>query len=364
MRHAKSPMNYFGFFLRGLAVLAISFFQGATTGRAQEAAVSGVPIKIWAQGQAGAITGTTVSVSTVSSPYVGSFWSGVVTYNVCGGAYNEQGIECAVIPTFSSPYYRLQAPWRWTNGNGVEIYAYWGYVYGQYQIPTSLQLSGTFAPATPTATAAQVRNTLPATSSYQVVTVPLGNSGIVQVQPGKSYTVSSSRVNILNGAVLNISVPPQYHVVMNGVPRSSCDLADSITFTVIARNEGPSGAAGFASSVGTSRVDWRLALGTLRSGDDAGSLRLVDFSDGVTWDTLYTRSALNYEAASEEIYVHRVDNVIQQIIANQVAVNIESDPAIPTAYTISCYHPSQVAGAAPSTFQGADSRINSKNGLI
>ena len=189
-------------------------------------------------------------------------------------------------------------------------------------------------------------------TNYQQFDVALGNSGISHLEVGKSYTVNVSSTNLL-GASLNVGVPAGYEVIINGVRRKSISLSyGSAVISVLPRGDGPPGAAGFASSVSASSVDWRVSLGGLLNGSDAGSLRLVDsgvMSDD--WSPLATPAALNYEAVSEEVFVYREDNIINQIIANQVAIDVVPNPN-GTEYEIKCYNPAQGTGTAPTTFEG------------
>lgn len=189
------------------------------------------------------------------------------------------------------------------------------------------------------------------TTNNQQFDVPLGNSGLTHLEVGKSYTVNASSTNVA-GATLNVGVPAGYEVVINGVRRRSLALTyGAAVICILPRGDGPPGAAGFASSVSASSVDWRVSLGGLRNGSEAGSLRLVD--SGVMtddWATLATPAALNYEAVSDEVFVYREDNIIKQIIANQVALDVVALNG--TSYEIKCYNPAQGTGTAPTTFGG------------
>ena len=323
-----------------LVLLCTALFAGQSTLHAQGSSTTGVPIKIWAQAQAG---------TYYSSGYVFEGWWPVETVSFLSGAtryylcLNDGGVA-------KLPSGQVVGPYPGLTSNNQTVYPY--YTLSATSQPY-LWLYGTFHPSSPTLAGSPPTNLVLASYSNQYLNAALGVNGLVHVEPGQTYSVGSFSNNLLPGAALNISVPPQYRVVMNGVPRNRCDLADTITFTVIPRNEGPPGAAGFASSVATNRVDWRLALGTLRNGDDAGALRLLDFSLGASWEALFTPAALNYEATSDEIFVRRVDDIIEQIIGNQVAVDINVLTA--TSYQIRCFHPSQVVpavGAARSTFTG------------
>ena len=350
MSRRLTPMTKLIPLLRLFVAVFVIIIASRHTLRAQSSFASGVPIKIWAQAQAGLVSPVSYYYAG-HAPFMGLYVRlGETTYWLCVGwrFVNGQWTTIGGLTSYTV----------WTLPNGQEVGpAYVGsdgtrrypYYRTETNAPTTFRIAGTFMPASPTVSPVEVSNAAQASASYQVVNVPLGSAGIVNVLPGVSYTINVSRSGFIAGLV-NISVPPQCRVVMNGLPRNSCDLTDTVTFTVVSNNEGPPGAAGFASTIGNSRADWRLALGTLRNGDDAGSLRMIDISNGTTWSALYTPAALNYEATSDEVYVHRVNNVITQIIANQVAINIV--PERSTAYTISCYHPSQIMGAAPSTFTG------------
>ena len=336
MNSTKLSMRW----LIALVLLCSGLFVGQSTSRAQGASTTGVPIKIWADARAGTYYPSGYVFEGWWPVETVTFLSGGTRYYLC---LNDGGVA-------KLPSGQVVGTYPGATANGQTFYPY-------YTISATSQpylwLYGTFHPSSPTLAGSPATNLVLASYSGQNLTAALGVYGLVHVEPGQTYSVGSFSNNLLPGAALNISVPPQYRVVMNGVPRNRCDLADTITFTVIPRNEGPVGAAGFASSVATNRVDWRLALGTLRNGDDAGALRLLDFSLGSSWEALFTPAALNYEPTSDEIFVRRVNDIIEQIIGNQVAVDINVLTA--TSYEIRCYHPSQVVpavGAARSTFTG------------
>lgn len=233
----------------------------------------------------------------------------------------------------------------------------WGQILYSYcwswtNTPRSLQLTGTFMSPNPTVAATPTVAQVSSATANRLIQTSMGAAGTVQVESGRSYTLNIVRTNLLPEGKVSIVVPPQYRVVMNGLARNSVDLTDTVVFMVVPQNQGPPGAAGFASSVATSRLDWEVALGSLRNGDTAGSLRMVETALAESWDGFFSPGMLYYEASSDEVYVHRESNVIRQIIANQVAIDIKPVENVPDTYDILCYHPSQMSGAAPATFSG------------
>jgi hypothetical protein len=199
-----------------------------------------------------------------------------------------------------------------------------------------LSLSADFMPwslpATSNRAAAQstgeVAYAVTAHSGNQNLSIDLGT---VRVAPGKAYTIAVDQVNIINGTV-SVLPPPGYRVVMNNMVRNTCPLG-TITLRVLPLADGHPGLAGFATSVAALKVDWRVALGTLRNGNSAGWLQLVDPANGPNWDELYTPAALSYEATSDDIFVYEVNNQLRQIIGPQVALDISTISSL--AYQIS-----------------------------
>jgi RHS repeat-associated protein len=283
-----------------------------------EDAPAGIPVRIWAQALSGDEYQTTSYSYYVSTTYYGSeyFFGPIVITDI---------------------------------HNVVTIYYVYRYPDDYNYVNSSLEVSGSFLPSLPSdpnPTDGHVGNGTAAGSPDDTMTV---NLGIVRVAPGATYTVNVDLNNITGGA-LNVQAPPGYRVVLDGMNRNSCPLSSSIHLRIVPLGDGIPGTAGFASNVAGLKVDWRVALGSLRNGDSAGWLGLADTGMGSDWLNLFTPGALSYEATSDEVFVYRVNNAVRQIIANQVAVDVVTLNS--TSYEIRCYNPAQIQSYVPCTFSG------------
>ena len=242
------------------------------------------------------------------------------------------------LSTYQGPMLYSSGPtWLFTATYvGQTWYGQHVYYYSSSQLATAhLSLSGNFLDGA-------VSQSKTPTVPYQTVTVSLGSQGVVRVEPGKSYTLVMSYGAVGSGAVY-VAAPPQYRVILNGMERNRCSLSTNVTLTVLSRNAAPPGAAGFSSGLRPDRIEWTMPLGTLRNGDDAGALRLVDLGTGSDWNTVFTPAGLQYEGASGEVFVYRQDNMIRQVFANQIAVDIVTVTA--NRYEIRCFNRFQMSGA-------------------
>jgi RHS repeat-associated protein len=191
------------------------------------------------------------------------------------------------------------------------------------------------------------------TDSGSDMTVSLGDSGYVRVEPGKAYTVSVSGSSI-GGIDANIVAPPGYRVVMDNFYRTRESFADcnsaTIVFQLLPLGERHPGLAGLASSISSLSIDWRVSLGSLLNGASAGDLSLIDTGVRSDWSLLTTPSSLYYEPVSAEVSVYRPGDAVRQIVANQVAVDVVR---VATGTEIRCYNPRQKFGnSAPYGFTG------------
>ncbi len=307
---------------RAIVVLLVAVV-GVSVAAAQGNAAAGVPVRIWAKAQAGATTQTNWTYHAFSS--------------FVGDVYNPSGAP--------NPY--IYSGWSYYGSQTIYWYRL---ASGTTYTAGSLQVSGTFLPSAPNLNDGAVTASTTGQNQGDDMSIGLGANALVRMEPGKSYTLSISQTNVSNGT-LNMVAPPQYRVVMDGQMRNSCPLAGSVTVSIQPRGEPPPGIAGFASTVAGSRVDWQLGLGTLHSGESAGSLRLVDAAIGTSWATLFAPGSLHYESTSDEVFVHRVNNVIRQVIGNEIAVDVVTLSG--TSYELRCYNPAQIASfGPPCTFTG------------
>lgn len=233
-------------------------------------------------------------------------------------------------------------------GVAVKIWAK-GYVtdYG-----ADLHVSGYYLSASPGA-ADVYTEASQSTENGDDLTTTLGTNGYVRVEPAKSYQVSIYGGSI--GAIeANIIAPPGYRVVMDNMLRSREVFPDcgstTIVFQLLPLGARHPGLAGLASSISSLDIDWRVSLGSLLNGNSAGDLSLIDTGIRSDWSSVALPGCLYYEAVSDEVKVYRPNNVIQEIIADQVAINVVPLPTnSPTYYEIRCYNPSQ-AGGYPTSF--------------
>ncbi|HVX57458.1 MAG TPA: RHS repeat domain-containing protein, partial [Candidatus Saccharimonadales bacterium] len=207
-----------------------------------------------------------------------------------------------------------------------------------------IQIYGTFLPTASNPTGNyNVLNT-DANPSDEYLT----SLGMVNVQPGAKYTVHINADNIDSGTVFVVP-PGGYDVIMDGMYRNA-EATPVAVFTIVPQFQGPPGAAGFASTISGEQVNWRLSLGFLRNGNDAGELRLADTGLESDWSALFTPATLSFATSSAEVYVYQPNNILRQIIANQVAVDIVSLNS--TSYEIRCYNPDQIQSYVPCSFSG------------
>ncbi len=217
----------------------------------------------------------------------------------------------------------------------------------------SVSLSGTFLESAPGAADgyASQSGSAGGAPNYYALAV-LGTGSYVRVEPGKSYIVSVAG-SVSTNRELNVMAPPGYRVVMDNLERTRQPYSGTTNIVVQIQKAGGRhpGLAGMASSVAANEVEWKLSLGALLNGSSAGELALVDTGTRSDWAPLFTPAMLNYEATSAEVSVYRPSNILRQIIANQVVVDIVTLTS--NSYVIRCYHPSQLQGGSfPYTFNG------------
>lgn len=221
-------------------------------------------------------------------------------------------------------------------GVAVKIYA--------HNPAGTANLSGTFLGSSPGANDGY--------ASAAGETAILGSQGYVRLEPGKSYTVSAGGGG-WETRELNVVAPPGYRVVMNNFIRTRMTYTNTanVVIQLLPLGARHPGLAGMATSVAANEIEWRVSLGNLRNGASAGDLEMVDTGMGVTWFGVFTPGALFHEEVSDEVSVYRPNNIIRQIIANQVVVDVV--PLTTASYEIRCYHPNQMLGSTnPRAFSG------------
>jgi len=95
-----------------------------------------------------------------------------------------------------------------------------------------------------------------------------------------------------------------------------------------------------------------MALGSLMNGGSAGYLELVDAGVAADLSPIFSPAALAYESTAPEIYVHRQDGILRQIIANQVVADIVVPSGTTDTFEIRCFSPTQIQTYVPCTFSG------------
>jgi RHS repeat-associated protein len=338
-------------FVLRFGVLALAAFVASRLHA--QSGFSGVPVRVWAQARSSSQATqqvTSVTYGYVSFPaYAGSSFGGL-------GYYYDSWTDALTGASANKHTYGLYLAWyaylTVVDANNKPIAYIYRTVISQntmtYSYGAAIDLSGTFMPSAPGANDGTATGSALATGGGQGMLVSLGTPDIVRMEPGKSYTISISATNVTG--TLNVAAPPGYRVVLNGQRRNSAPLASTMTLSLQPRDEGPPGAAGFASTIDAAKINWHLGLGTLRNGDDAGSIALLDPGLDASWATLFTPAALNYEAVSDEVFVYRVGGAIRQVIANTVAVDIVTLNS--TSYELRCYNPAQIQSYVPCVFSG------------
>jgi RHS repeat-associated protein len=325
-----------------LLVLLLS----ATRVLAQAGSDGGVPIRIWLSAQSQSNVGSTGYCPSIYAPPHNFTW-----YSV----YQGTGFTMTGTNSYGGSY--VANFWYWGSDSSLGYTRYGYYFTYTEQLTGYLSLGGTFLASTPPGPDAAVSNTFTTLNSNQAINVGIGPNGVVRAAPFKSYVVGATMYGV-TGAALNVAAPPQYKVLINGVERNRCGLGGSgglsLSIMLVPRYDGPPGAAGFSSGLAADRIDWKLPLGTLRNGDDAGCLRIVEPGSSADWTSIFNTSSLQCTAGSNEVYVYWAGNAIKQVIANQVAVDVEVPAGTTNLYKIHCYSPSQIATAGPpTTFTGS-----------
>jgi YD repeat-containing protein len=170
---------------------------------------------------------------------------------------------------------------------------------------------------------------------------------------GRTFQAAINVASTSDGHI-DIDQAPGYRTIISGLERNRAGYSGPWLhyFQVQPlRGASPATAGQFLTSASTTlSVYWQLALGSLRNGQSAGNIAIAHHGSKDDWAPLYTPAMLSYESASDEVAIYRVNDIIRQVIANEVAVDIVTLSS--TSYEMRCYTPSQVA-AIPSTFPRA-----------
>lgn len=180
-----------------------------------------------------------------------------------------------------------------------------------------------------------------ATSPGQVTT-GLGNGGVVFVEFNRSYTLNIGGTNLGAGDVV-LACPPGFQVVLGGLRRSKTTFSNSLSmeFEIVPAARQQPALSGTATTVAVSEIQWSVSLGRLQNGESAGDLELIDTGTRTDWTPLFSSGRLYYESTSSEVSVVRNYGVIRQIIANEVAIDINQPSPPANWYEVRCYNPAQ-----------------------
>lgn len=184
-----------------------------------------------------------------------------------------------------------------------------------------------------------------------VITALLGAKGYIRVEPSKIYLLNVGSTN-LDSAAVNIVAPPGFRVVMDGMIRTREETGGGVVkLQLLPVGAAHPGLAGLASTTPSTNIDFRVSLGNLKNGTSAGELALISTGTGSDWSNIAQPSSLYYEPLAPEITTYSPNNVLRQIVANQVVVDIVPLPAnAPAYFEIRCYNPSQAVPYNPAIF--------------
>lgn len=167
---------------------------------------------------------------------------------------------------------------------------------------------------------------------------------------GRSYQFLVASASTSDGYI-NVDPAPGYETLIGGQARRRANWYGPWLYYVQVQPINPGvdrkAAEFLTSATVTLALNWKISLGSLRNGRSAGDIQLASHGTADDWSSLYTPAMLNYETDSDEIAVYRENDVLRQIIANEVVVNIATVNS--TTYEISFYNPSQLT-PVPSTF--------------
>ena len=162
--------------------------------------------------------------------------------------------------------------------------------------------------------------------------------GFARLRPGKTYLfeISSHAVTRLR---VRVTPPAGHRAFINGVEHELFDWAlgdggvlPGQGFFSLRLDDGGGGPVGQATSLRPGRALWSVALGNLRNGRPAGSLRLA--SEGLTADTFrpgalyFDRDAAGQDGAylgeDGEVFVVKTGGVLRQVMATAVLADVVS----------------------------------------
>jgi RHS repeat-associated protein len=176
----------------------------------------------------------------------------------------------------------------------------------------------------------------------------LSMNEVINFEPGKTYTFDVGG-NYLGVFQLQVTAPAGYTVEINSVQTNdvSGEEMGNYKIRVVSDREGLSGRAGESSSLSAGKVYWQISLGSLKNGDSARGLAIVNAATG-SWSDLFTPTGLSLHSSSPEIIP--IGNPLRQVIANEAYVDIVTIDS--TSYDIRFYNPVNTSLSGGSPIQG------------
>lgn len=183
--------------------------------------------------------------------------------------------------------------------------------------------------------------------------------GTVLFEPGRTYAITIGGNGTIQDGEINVAPPPGYYAEIEQTYRNRKLTGYGVVRVILLPKPGivPRQASTDISGA-TGKVDWRVSLGSLKNGDPAGELTLVDAGFSSSWAALFTPAYLDCEPTSTEVSVKRsAGGYIRQILANETVLDVvtsaEDTSLTANQYEIRFYNPLQRTGSAfPYGFTG------------
>lgn len=148
--------------------------------------------------------------------------------------------------------------------------------------------------------------------------------GTVLIEPGRTYTITIGGNGTIQDGEINVAPPPGYYAEIEQTYRNRKLTGYGVVRVILLPKPGivPRQASTDISGA-TGKVDWRVSLGSLKNGDPAGELTLIDAGFSSSWAALFTPAYLDCEPTSTEVSVKRsAGGYIRQILANETVLDV------------------------------------------
>ena len=192
-------------------------------------------------------------------------------------------------------------------------------------------------------------------------TIHLGtDNGVTPAYPGEGLKELYLEAHVPEGYAMVLKGSGQAPFVSSGPDGhmwfnpSLLTRQNGLDFTIVVRSlkRNNTLVAGRASALMIGRVLWQLSLGATIGGDSAGFLSFDDSAPGTAFGTVFSRANLFSDSGSSEVVTlgdASNSQVLRQIIAPQVCVDITGPLTAGSSFTINCYPPSQRSANVDST---------------